>query len=222
MIKAIDNGQPAKYSFARVQITLTPGQKPLLFFPLQLYLGRIFENEPTLPTSSPILTVKALPLPGAETNGAKQYFLLQTDDDTINFRIDAMTGDLYAMKQFDYEAKSSYTFGVGVMDRNNRTTSSQVQVLIKGSSFFTSNFLEKNRNRFFGSGSTRKMKLNEAFIGRDEFAPDFDHQSYSFTVTKDAQVGQILGAVYARDKDSGRDGQVNFIKSIKINLNKNG
>jgi len=134
MVKATDNGQPAKYSLVRVLVILASHRKPLLFFPLQLYLGRIFENEPISNTSS-ILTIRALDIKTSklgDTSAAKRYFLSSMDEDSFNFRLDDVTGNLYARRQFDYETRTSYTFGVYAYDINNRTASSQVQILIKG------------------------------------------------------------------------------------------
>jgi len=74
--------------------------------------------------------------------------------------------------------------------------------------------------RIFRGNSTffhyNNLILTQIYLGRDEFAPEFNHQSYSFRIKNDYQVGDILGAVYAKDKDAGRDGQVSFCCKILI------
>ncbi len=48
----------------------------------------------------------------------------------------------------------------------------------------------------------------------DEFSPTFTQTHYAFRVPYKAAIGDIVGVVYATDKDEGVDGQINY--SFKV------
>lgn len=48
-------------------------------------------------------------------------------------------------------------------------------------------------------------------VGVDEYAPEFLQPQFNFQVSYDAAIGDMVGVIYASDKDAGFDGQITYL-----------
>jgi len=84
--------------------------------------------ESTLPNSK-IVTVQA----GSSepTHDSFEYRLVNRNPDTLSFRIDGRSGEIFSTLPFNYEVRKNYTFDVEVTDsKNQKTNRASVLVLI--------------------------------------------------------------------------------------------
>uniref|UniRef100_A0A915J6R9 Cadherin domain-containing protein n=1 Tax=Romanomermis culicivorax TaxID=13658 RepID=A0A915J6R9_ROMCU len=136
IVKASDRGKPSRSSFTSVEVKVDIRKNRIsIFFPLSLYLGRIYENEK--PGTHVIFTATALCSEGCN----KSIFAYSiSGDDAAFFHMDPKLGDLYSAISFDYEARTSFNIALNVRDVENRTASANAQILVKGKDEFAPAF----------------------------------------------------------------------------------
>ena len=106
-------------------------------------------------------------------------------DETLEFIINELTGEITALTSFDYELQQSYLFTI--MARDNSTTSP-----LSSTAHFIVNITDVNDN-----------------------APVFDVFPADRTISEATDVGMVIASVGASDQDSGDNAAVRILLNNK-------
>ena len=120
-VVAVDNGIPPKSSTAQVVVSIIDANDNIPTFQQQEYSFYIEENR-----SSHTL-VGFVVASDEDVNNYLKYYLTASNS---NFDVDPDSGEILSKTQLDREAKSSYTFTVGVTDQGSPPKSATVQVTV--------------------------------------------------------------------------------------------
>ncbi|XP_052077487.1 protein dachsous-like [Mytilus californianus] len=186
MLKIIarDNGNPQRENKTDITIRVRDDNDETPIFPSENKTFEIMENTPV---GSVIATVKAFDKDSGE-NGRVSYYLVEGNVFGL-FSVNISTGEIYCVRDIDYEESSSHTIGIKAIDNGiYNPKSSVISVLIK-------------------------------VIDLNDNPPEFEIDPVVMKKRENLPVGQIVYQFTATDSDSGANGTVHYsLKDQNPNL----
>ncbi|VDH90723.1 protocadherin-16/23 [Mytilus galloprovincialis] len=186
MLKIIarDNGNPQRENKTDITIRVRDDNDETPIFPSENKTFEILENTPV---GSVIATVKAFDKDSGE-NGRVSYYLVEGNVFGL-FSVNISTGEIYCVREIDYEESSSHTIGIKAIDNGiYNPKSSVISVLIK-------------------------------VIDLNDNPPEFEFDPVVMKKRENLPVGQIVYQFTATDSDSGDNGTVYYsLKDQNPNL----
>lgn len=183
-VVARDNGNPPQQASEVIKVRVRDDNDEKPIFPSENKTFEVLENTAV---GSVIATVQAFDKDSG-ANGRISYYLVEGNVFGL-FSVNISTGDIYCIREIDYEESSSHTIGIKAIDNGvYNPKSSVISVLIQ-------------------------------VIDLNDNPPEFDFDPIVIQRKENLPSGQIIFTFTATDRDSGPNGTVYYnLKEQNPNL----
>nr|XP_061793520.1 protocadherin gamma-A3-like [Nerophis lumbriciformis] len=122
---AVDGGNPTRSGTVNIDIIILDANDNAPIFNQTIYKAKLFENAPK---DTHILSVNATDTDSG-SNGKITYSFSKSNAEIADlFHIDEVTGEIYVIKQVDYEKDKTIEFMVEAKDQGGLTESTKVEI----------------------------------------------------------------------------------------------